>query len=125
MIYMKQELEQKEMYEESGQMQGAVGAVIMLITGVGVSVLVLIFVGALGGQTYNLVEPDLDSISNGTVQASVKNAIISGFSGLEQTGSYLPIIVLAIVITLVLFLILGMVSGIGSQTGGPRGGSVL
>jgi hypothetical protein len=117
---MKQTTETK-MYEKEGQMGGAVGAVIQLITGVGVAVLVLIFVGALGGQTYNLVESDIDAISNGTVQSSVKNGIISGFSALEQTGNYLPIIVLAVVIALVLFLVLGM-TNVGQ--GGGRGSAL-
>jgi hypothetical protein len=107
--------ETTQMYEKKGQMGGAVGAIIQLITGVGVAVLVLIFVGSLGGQTYNLVESDIDAISNGTVKSSVKNGIISGFSALEQTGDYLPIIVLAVVIALVLYLVLGMTSG---ATGG-------
>lgn len=117
---MKQETEFE--YEKSGQMGGAVGAVITLITGVGVAVLVLIFVGALGGQTYNLVEPDIDAITNGTVQTSVKNGIISGFEALEQTGDYLPIIVLAVVISLVLFLVLGMTAFGGN--GGMRGSAL-
>ena len=122
---MKQtfEKQQETLYEEQGQMSGAVGAIITLITGVGVSVLVLIFVGALGGQTYNLVEPDIDSISNGTVRSSVKNGIISGFQALEQTGDYLPIIVLAVIISLVLFLVLGMTRV--TTGGGLGGGSAL
>ena len=45
----------------------AVGNIITLIVGVGVSVLVLIFVGALGGQTYNLVEDDIDALGSTTV----------------------------------------------------------
>lgn len=106
-----------ELYAKEGQMGGAVGAIIQLIVGVGVAVLVLIFVGALGGQTYNLVEPDIDAISNGTVQAAVKNGIISGFNALEQTGDYLPIIVLAVVISLVLFLILGFTALSGGSSG--------
>ena len=114
---MKQETEQEYMLE--GQMGGAVGNIIQLITGVGVAVLVLIFVGALGGQTYNLVESDLDSISNETVKSAVKNGIISGFSALEQTGDYLPLIVLAVVIALVLALVLGM-----GYSGGGRGSAL-
>ena len=105
-------------YKKKGQIGGAVGAVIMLITGVGVATLVLIFVGVLGGQTYNLVEAKIDNISDATIKASVKTGITSGFQALEQTGSYLPIIVLAIVITLVLFLVLGMTNNMGRQAGG-------
>lgn len=102
-------------------MLGAVQAVIALIAGVGVSTLVLIFVGALGGQTYNLVEPDLDSINDTDIKTDVKDGIKSGFSALKQTGDYLPIIVLAIVISLVLALVLGMT---GVASGGGRGSAL-
>jgi len=108
-----------EKYKKEGQMGGAVGAVIQLITGIGVAVLVLIFVGALGGQTYNLVEADIDAITNETVKTSVKSGIISGFEALQQTGEYLPIIVLAVVIALVLFLVLGM-TNVANGSGGGR-----
>lgn len=114
-------MEQKAemLYEKKGQAMGAVSAVIMLIVGVGVSVLILIFVGSLGGQTYELVEADITAITNTTVENHVKNSIISGFSALEQTGDYLPIIVLAVIIALVLSLVLsftafGNVGGRGS-----------
>ena len=185
---------EKNIYDKEGQYQGAIGAVVTLISGIGVSVLVLIFVGTLGGQTYNLVEDDIDSLygvvtdesftgslntavslennviqkgsisfansswsdplnignfsidySQGvvtlvdgnydganlltnythgdqTIQTSVKSGITSGFEALEQTGNYLPIIVLAIVISLVLALVLGM----SAITGGSGGrGSAL
>lgn len=114
----EKDVDKLKLYSKEGQMAGAVGAIIQLIVGVGVAVLVLIFVGALGGQTYNLVEPDIDAISNGTVKAAVKNGIISGFDALEQTGDYLPIIVLAVVISLVLFLILGFTALSGGGMGG-------
>lgn len=115
----------KQLYEEKGQVAGAVGATIQLIVGVGVAVLVLIFVGALGGQTYNLVEPQITAITNTTIRNSVNNAIIAGFSALEQTGTYLPIIVLAVVIFLVLVLVLGFTTlGNFAGQGGGRG-SVL
>ena len=111
------------MYEKKGQMAGnAVGNIITLIVGVGVAVLILIFVGSLGGQTYNLVEDDIDEITNVTIKTSVKNSIVSGFSALEQTGDYLPIIVLAVVIALVLALVLGF-TAFGS--GGRMGGTAL
>jgi len=111
----------KFLYRKKGQTAQAVGAIITLIVGVGVAVLVLIFVGALGGQTYNLVEPDIDSITNITIKDSIKSSIVSGFTALEQTGNYLPIIVLAVVISLVLALVLSF-TGFGGQA---AGGSVL
>jgi hypothetical protein len=107
-------------YKKTGNLGGAVGAVISLIVGVGVSVLVLIFVGTLGGQTYQLTEAKIDAISNDTVKASVKAGILSGFTALQNTGDYLPIIVLAVIITLVMALVLSLTS-----VGGMGGGSAL
>lgn len=115
---MEQEL--KSLYHKKGQSAVAVGAVITLIVGVGVAVLVLIFVGSLGGQTYELVETDIDAITNTTIKNSIKASIVSGFDALEQTGSYLPIIVLAVVISLVLALVLSFTSA-----GRNMGGSAL
>ena len=177
------------MYKKEGNMQGSINAVISLIAGVGVAVLILVFIGTLSGQTYDLVEPDLQTIGvaagstsdltvlndtavslthgalqstplaykagtlitgnftysleagtatltdvannntafnftytwkNETVGRSVKESMISGFQALEQTGSYLPIIVLAVVIALVLALVLGMGSGLGGSKGGSN-----
>ena len=46
---------------------------------------------------------------------------MSGFDALEQTGSYMPIIVLAVIIALVLSLVLGF----SGMVGGYGGGSAL
>lgn len=107
-------------YKKKGQMLGAVNAIVALIVGVGVATLVLIFVGSLGGQTYELVEADITAITNDTIENSVKNSIISGFAALEDTGSYLPIVVLAVIIAVVLALVLGM-----TNVAGGRGGTAL
>jgi hypothetical protein len=103
-------------YKENGQIEANVGAIIMLIVGTGVATLVLIFVGTLGGQTYSLVETDIDGITNETIKGNVKDGIISGFSALEQTGDYLPIVVLAVII----FIVLGLVIGLGGMAGYGR-----
>ena len=113
---------EKKLYKKKGQ-AGAVGAIITLIVGVGVSVMVLIFIGALGGQTYELVEADITAITNETIENHVREGIVSGFEALEQTGDYLPIIVLAVVISLVLALVLGFTAFGGS--GGSMRGSAL
>ena len=110
----------QDKYKKEGFAAGAVQAIVSLIVGVGIAVLLLIFVGALGGQTYNLVESDLDEINDTAINASVRNGITSGFEALEQTGDYLPIIVLAVVITLVMALVLSL-----GGMGGFRGGSAL
>lgn len=106
-------------YHEEGFVNEQVGAVIFLIVGIGVASLVLIFVGALGGQTYSLVETDIDAISNETIRNYTKGGIVSSFRALQQTGNYLPIVVMAIII----FIVLGLVVGLGGLGGGyGRGG---
>jgi len=119
---MEQKIESVvKLYEKKGQMAGgAVGNIITLVIGVGVAVLIMIFVGSLGAQTFEMVEDDIDSITNETIKTSIKNGIVSGFDALEQTGDYLPIIVLAVVISLVLALVLGFTAfgGMGGSTGG-------
>lgn len=55
-------------YEKKGQMTGgAVTTIILLITGVGVAVLVLLFVSTLGGSTFELLESEIDSIADNSV----------------------------------------------------------
>ena len=171
--------------------QDSSGLMITLILGVGIAILLLLFVGALGGQVYQTVETDIDAIADhdvvnesftpvnntvvslghdyiqsgtlvitnssgasrglgnytidytagtiklitnltsGTVhlasytygvkevRESIKNSIVSSFSALEKTGSYMPLLVLATVIGVVLFIVLGFTRFSGS------GGSVL
>jgi hypothetical protein len=52
-----------------------------------------------------------------TMEASIKNSITQGFGALEDTGTYLPLIVLGIVIFIILGLVLGM-----TAFGGGNGG---
>lgn len=182
------------MKNKKGQ-ASTVGSIIALVIGVGVSVLVLIFVGTFSANTYLLVEDDIAAVGldtpvtesitvvngtftslakapidtgltvsnssglvgignftvdttggaislnttdaavigsvnnslvnvsytydNYTIQSSITNGITSGFEGLEQTGFYLPLIVLAVVIALVLSLVLGM--GYMRTNGGNMG----
>lgn len=180
-----------QLYKKKGQAAGAVNAIITLVVGIGVAVMVLIFVGALGGQTYQLVEADIDTLysrvinqtftpifqtpvylsyrnvdttgfevinstnsevigtgnytmnfrdglfnltavshenatmaatfyrGNQTVESSIKDGIISAFSALEQTGDYLPIVVLAVIISLVLALVLSF-TAFGNVGSGSR-----
>lgn len=179
-------------YRKEGNAEMTAGAVVTLVVGVGVAVLVLIFVGTLGGRAFTLSESgikEIDSLtitenitsagarvatlsnvpviensvniyngtigtnlmptsnftvntatgvvtfndlvyngtefnatyaqSTGGVRDSVINSIQSSFDALEQTGSYMPIIVLAIVISMVLGLILTMgLFGRGRMGGG-------
>jgi hypothetical protein len=176
---------------KKGQTANA-GIMIALVLGVGIAVLLFIFVGALGGQVYQTVEADLDSIANhevvnesftplnntvvslangyiqsgtliitnssgasrglgnytidytagtiklitnltnGTVhlatytygvkeiRESIQGSIVSSFSALEKTGSYMPLIVLATIIGAVLFIVLGFASfGNKGSSGNP------
>lgn len=112
-------------YEEQGYIQESVGAVIFLIVGAGISVLVLTFVGVLAGQTYELVQDDIDAISDQNIQDSIENSIESGFEALETTGNYLPIIVIALVMFMLLGIIVGVLMPRGFGTGGGMGGGML
>lgn len=98
---------------------GAVFAVIMLIVGFCVAGLLFTFTQVLGGQTYNLVEEDIDSITNESIKTSIKSGIISNFEAQQQIGDYMPIIALAIIITIVISLI---ITGIASKFMGPTMG---
>ena len=111
-------------YRKKGNINTTIMAIIYLIVGVGVAALVLIFVGALGGQTYNLVQNDIDAISNDSIKNYTKQGVVSAFKALKSTGSYLPIVVLAVVIFIVLGLILGMTGAGGGYSGGYSGGAL-
>lgn len=118
---MEQELETFKAYETEGViMGGAVSAVIGLVVAGGIATVLIIFLSSLAGQTYDLVEPDIDSISNSTIKSSIKTSIVSGFDSMEKTAKYLPLIILAIVIGIVLTIILGI-----GAIGGMGGGSSL
>jgi len=64
------ELKETPVYEASGQSFGAVGAIVGLIVGVGIATLVIIFVGTLGGQTYQLTESKIEAIGNNSASAT-------------------------------------------------------
>ena len=102
--------------DNKAQTAAAVMSVILLIVGFAVAGLLFTFTQVLGGQTYELVEDDIDSISNTTIQESIKAGIVSNFEAQQQIGDYMPIIALAIIITIVIGLIIG---GIASRFMGP------
>lgn len=110
-------MEQKLLYRKKGQAGGAVSALITLIVGVGVATLVLIFTSSLGGQVWETVEDDVDDITNETIKRHIKNAVVNGFDAMEQTGEYMPLIVLAVVIGVVLLIILGFTAFGGGMRG--------
>lgn len=102
----------------------AVMSVILLIVGFAVAGLLFTFTQVLGGQTYELVEDDIDAITNTTIKDSIKAGIVSNFEAQQQIGDYMPIIALAIIITIVIGLIIGgiasrfMTPGMGFGYGG-------
>jgi archaellum biogenesis protein FlaJ (TadC family) len=96
----------------AAQTAGAVMAVIILIVGFAVAGLLFTFTQVLSGQTYNLVEDDIDAINNTTIKNAIKTGIISNFEAQQQIGDYMPIIALAIIITIIISLIIG---GIASK----------
>jgi len=103
---------------EIDRVEGATeaGVMITLIIGVGISVLLLIFVGVLGGQAFSLTEPSISAISNTTIQGYILDSISSGFKSLQTVGQYLPLVVLAVIISLIVTLIVGF-AGIGGGRG--------
>jgi hypothetical protein len=175
--------------------KGPINSMLALIVMVASAVLILIFVGVLGGQTYTLSQPMINAVGNysqpmdnvtgpgilnntayyldyprvqpgtltlfngtsgvaypignfsvdypnGIVRAigpfnvsssnlnasyyywdssrdNIISSIQSSFLALNQTGNYLPIIVLAIIIAIVLSLVVGFTS-LGGNNSGPR-----
>ena len=112
------------MFEYEGSVESSVNGVMLLIIAMSVAAIVITFAGALGGQTYNLVEDDISAISDTNIRTSVQNSISSGFEGLETTADYLPIVALAIMVGIVLSVLLGAFSGRG-MSGGYGGGYAL
>lgn len=113
-----------EQYTKKGQIaNAAIGSIISLVVGVGIVAIVIIFIGVLGGQTYTLSETNLASITNQDISTAINDSILSGFTTLQTTSSYVPLIVLAVIIFIVLTLVLGFTSFSGGGMGG--GGSAL
>lgn len=112
-----------EEYEEEGFVQQNVMAIVSLIIGVAIATIVIIFAGALGGQTYSMVSDDIDAINNSTIEGYIKDGVVAGFQALSQTGGYIPLIVLGVVIFLVLSLIMGL--GFFTSMGGGSAGGAL
>lgn len=116
---MKQEMEQ--LYEESGQVVNITQLLVGIAIGLGVFVIINIFMGTLGGRTYQLVESDINSITNTTIKGYINDGIAGSFQGTKTLGEYTPLIVLSIVI----FLVLVLVTQFTGAAGGGAGGSVL
>lgn len=57
-------------YKKKGSIKENLNGVIALVTGVGIAVMVFIFVGTLGGRTFQLVESDIDALTGSVVNES-------------------------------------------------------
>ena len=99
-------------YKSEGNVSGNL---VTLILAVGISIVIYIFMGVISAQTYQLSVSQISAISNTTIKGYVYAGIGNGFSAYSTTGSYLPLVVLAVVIGLVLTAILSatMVPGVG------------
>ena len=111
-------------YKKRGLAQMAVSSIIVLFVGLAVVTLIIIFSGSLGGQTWQLVEADVDAITNTTIKESVKQSVISSFEAQATGAQYLPLVVLAVVIFIVLALVLSA-SSLAQGGFGRGGGSAL
>lgn len=97
-----------ENFKVKGQAVGAMSAALGLVVTVGIAVVIHTFIGTLSGQTFELVESDIDAITNTTIKTYVKEGIAEGFNAYAKTGQYLPLIVLAVVIGVVITVVLGI-----------------
>lgn len=118
---MENKIQTEQMYMKKGQVAGAaIGSIIQLTVGVGIVTIVIIFIGVLGAQTYQLAQPNLQNITSQPIGTAVNASILSGFTTLQTTASYVPLIVLAVIIFIVLTLVLGFTS---FSNGGHAGGN--
>jgi hypothetical protein len=116
------ESEVHEVYEKEGVV-GNINGMITLFVGLGVISIVIVFLGALGGQTYNQAQPQIDAITDANIKANVKSAIASGFQAQATGAGYLPLLVGAIILIVVIGLLVSVSAG--GQGGGYGGGQAL
>ena len=113
------ETKKAPLYHRKGQMN-VVNSVVAIILGIGIALILYVFFGTLAGQTYQLVETDIDAITNTSVKNYIKQGIVKGFEAYKQEGQYMPLIVLALVIGIVLSIIMSLM--VFANMGGGRGG---
>lgn len=115
-----------EVYEKEGNTQN-INGMIALFVGLGIISIVIIFLGTLGGQTYNTVQPTLNSIADGnaqvdptgnTIKGYISQSIQSGFQAQSTGAGYLPLMVGAII----LVVIIGLLVAVSANNNGYSGG---
>lgn len=113
--------ETDEVYESEGSVSIALGDIMQLVIVVAVIVVAIIFTNLLVGQTYNLVEDDITSITNTTVSGYIQDSIGNGIQAMTQVSGYVPIVMIAVIISIVLSLIVGFLFVGGGAMGGTMG----
>jgi hypothetical protein len=63
-----------------------VGTIVALVTGIGVSVMILIFIGVLAGSTYQLTETKMESIANNVVVGAPLGRVNSTITSIRDLG---------------------------------------
>lgn len=103
------------MYEKKGQMGASNLTAIGL--SVGITIVIIVFMGLFAGSIFNSLESDITDITNVTIENSVITSSESAFDALEQFSDLLPIVVLAIMFAVALGIIVGSLY-IGRVSGG-------
>jgi len=107
-------------YEVEGNIGGAAGGIIVLISVMVTATLMMTFGGVLSGQTYQISEAKIDAITNTTVQQAVKQSIIGGFEAQQTLGDFLPLLAIGFVVVLLMGLVMALLvipGGIGRSGG--------
>ena len=108
------------------------------ITLINVSTNYSVLIGETGNYTYNLEDGTITLINNESynntdwnltytfhnqsIYGRLTSGLGSSFQAYEDTGSFMPLIVLALVVILILSLIFGMMTFQNLKTGGNQGG---
>lgn len=116
-IIIKDMIKERYIIRKEKGIYQQLGALYLLIITVGVSILLLMFIGILGGQAYQLVEIEINSINNIAIKNTIIESIVNAFSALKTVGQYMPLIVLGLVIFVVLSLIVFFVNPSPPQGG--------
>lgn len=114
-----------EKYEKKGQVAaGAVGSVIVLMIGMVIVAIVTVFGGAIAGTAYQVSETQIDTITNETIKAYIKDSAIESFKAMKQTSSYTPLVFLGVIVFIVLSMVVGLMAFTGGGMGAGRGGAL-
>jgi hypothetical protein len=115
----------KTLYAVKGQATGyAISSMLTLIIGSSIATFIVILMGVLSGQTYNISQTQIAAITDPNISAAVTSGITNAFTAQTQVTQYLPLIILAVVAGIVLAVVMG-IGAFASVGGGHMGGSAL